>query len=166
MKIDIRHVEPEDFKAIQELHTQPNVIFGTMQLPFPSAEPWRKRLAEKSDSLYGLVACIEEEICGFLCLWIETHSARRRHVGGLGMAVHDRWQGKGVGAALMNAAIELADRWLNIKRLELHVYSDNEAAVKIYQKFGFKIEGTHTHFVFRDGAYVNAYSMARINGAA
>ncbi len=165
MKIAIRHVEPEDFKAIQQLHTQPKVIWGTLQMPFPSVEQWRKRLAEKPDSLYGLVACVENGICGFLCLWIEAQSARRRHVSGLGMAVHDQWQGNGVGTALMNAAIELADRWLNLRRLELTVYTDNEAALKLYQRFGFEIEGTHSYYAFRDSTYVNAYSMARINGA-
>jgi putative acetyltransferase len=63
----------------------------------------------------------------------------------------------------MQAAIELADRWLNIRRLELNVYTDNEAALKLYQKFGFQIEGTHRHYAFHDGAFVDSYSMARIN---
>jgi hypothetical protein len=68
MKIEIRHVEPEDFKEIQRLHAHPKVIWGTMQLPFPPVEIWRKRLAEKPDGLYGLVACIETKsvvICAY-----------------------------------------------------------------------------------------------------
>jgi L-phenylalanine/L-methionine N-acetyltransferase len=42
------------------------------------------------------------------------------------------------------------------------VYTDNEPAIKLYQKFGFKIEGTLERYAFREGNYVNAYSMARI----
>ncbi len=78
------------------------------------------------------------------------------------MAVHDKCQGQGIGTALMEAAIELADKWLNLVRLELTVYTDNEPAIKLYQKFGFKIEGTLERYAFREGNYVNAYSMARI----
>jgi putative acetyltransferase len=85
-----------------------------------------------------------------------------RHVGSIGMAVRDDWQGKGVGTALMEAALDLADNWLNLTRIELRVYVDNSAAVALYKNFGFEIEGTHRRLAFRNGEYVDAYSMARI----
>jgi putative acetyltransferase len=44
----------------------------------------------------------------------------------------------------------------------LHVYVDNAPAIALYEKFGFEIEGTHRRFAFRNGEYVNSYSMARI----
>jgi GNAT superfamily N-acetyltransferase len=50
-----------------------------------------------------------------------------RHVGSIGMAVRDDWQGKGVGTALMEAALDLADNWLNLTRIELRVYTNNAA---------------------------------------
>jgi putative acetyltransferase len=97
-------------------------------------------------------------------LGLETHPNRPRirHAGSLGMAVRDDWQGKGVGTALMGAALDLADNWLNLRRIELSVYVDNSAAVALYKRFGFEIEGTHRRYAFRDGEYVDAYSMARI----
>ena len=45
------------------------------------------------------------------------------------MAVRDDWQGRGVGTALMEAALDLADNWLNLTRIELEVYTDNAAAI-------------------------------------
>ena len=80
----------------------------------------------------------------------------------LGMAVRDDQQGKGVGSALMQAVLDLADNWLNLIRIELHVYTDNTAGVALYEKFGFQIEGTHYLYAFRNGEYTDAYSMARI----
>jgi putative acetyltransferase len=59
------------------------------------------------------------------------------------MGVRDDWQGKGVGSALMRAALDLADNWLGLRRLELNVHADNERAIALYRKFGFEIEGTH-----------------------
>jgi putative acetyltransferase len=87
-------------------------------------------------------------------------------VGQIGMAVRDDWQGKGVGSALMQAAIDLAENWLQLTRIELEVYTDNRAGIRLYEKFGFKIEGTLEQFAFRDGEFVDAYFMARFRRSA
>ena len=160
--IVIRRAEPEDFAGLQRIHGQPRAVWGTLQLPYPSAQAWRKRLAHQADNVYGLVACANQELVGSLGLVANDRSARRRHVGQLGMAVHDQWQGRGIGTALLNAAIELADRWLNLSRLELTVYADNDAAVRLYKRFAFQIEGRLRKYAFRDGTFVDAYSMARV----
>jgi putative acetyltransferase len=78
------------------------------------------------------------------------------------MGVHDDWQGKGVGSALLAACIDLADNWLNITRLYLEVYTDNEPAIRLYEKFGFEREGTLRKDAFRNGQYVDSYIMARL----
>ena len=100
----------------------------------------------------------EIKIIGQLC----PKSRRRAHAATIGMAVHDAYQGKGVGSALMKAVLDLADNWLQFTRIELTVYVDNAAALALYKKFGFEIEGTHKQYAFRNGAYVDSYSMARI----
>jgi L-phenylalanine/L-methionine N-acetyltransferase len=87
---------------------------------------------------------------------------RRRHAGELGMSVRDDWHGRGVGTALLAAALDLADNWINYTRLELTVYTDNAAALALYRKFGFEIEGTLMSYAFRGGRFIDAYTMARI----
>jgi putative acetyltransferase len=66
----------------------------------------------------------------------------------------------------MQAAIDLADNWINLTRLELEVYTDNEPAIRLYKKFGFTIEGTLLGFAYRDGQYVDTYMMARLRALA
>ena len=129
--IEIRRAEPADYQAVQQIHAQPRAIWGTLQTPFPSAEVWRKRLTEVPENHYGLAACIAGEVVGTLGLSIASRSPRRRHAGEIGMAVHDDWQGRGIGSALLHAAVDLADRWLNLCRLELTVYTDNAPAIKL-----------------------------------
>jgi putative acetyltransferase len=82
-------------------------------------------------------------------------------VAAIGMSVRDDFQGQGVGTALLRAATDMADNWLNILRLELEVYTDNELAVRLYKKCGFVIEGTMTRYAYRDGQFVDVYAMAR-----
>ncbi len=162
MAITIRRAEPGDYEAVRHVFAGPKAVWGTLQVPFPSAEHWRKRLAEPAEGVYLLVACAENEVVGQLGLHTFPNSPRRRHVGQIGMAVRDDWQGKGVGTALMQAVVDLADKWLNLSRLELEVYTDNGPAIRLYKKFDFVIEGTLARFAFRDGQYVDVYAMARL----
>ena len=162
MEITVRHSEPEDYEAMHRIFSGQRAIAGTLQMPFPRAETWRERLSEPPEGLYSLVACVEGEVVGEISLHTSPTRWRMRHAGSIGMAVRDDWQGKGVGTALMEAALDLADNWLNLTRIELSVYVDNAAGIALYEKFGFEVEGTHRRLAFRDGEYVDAYSMARL----
>ena len=61
MAILIRHAEPADCVALHQIFSGSKVVWGTLQVPFPSVEVWRKRLAEPPEGKVGLVACIETE---------------------------------------------------------------------------------------------------------
>ena len=63
---------------------------------------------------------------------------------------------------MLAALIDAADNWLNLRRLELTVYVDNEAAIALYKKFGFIIEGRLRQDAFRAGEFVDSYAMARL----
>lgn len=160
--VSVRHAEPDDYEAAHRIMSAPGVGAGTLQLPLQPAEAWRKRLADPPEGLSLLVACVEGEVVGSLGLETFPTRPRVRYVGSLGMAVRDDRQGKGVGTALMGAALDLADNWLNLTRIELRVYVDNSPAVALYKRFGFEMEGTHHRYAFRNGGYVDAYSMARV----
>lgn len=158
----IRRAEPGDYEAVMRVLAGPRAVWGTLQLPYPSAEFWRKRMAEPAEGYYSLLACVDAEVVGELGLITFPNAPRRRHAARLGMAVRDDWQGKGAGSALMQAAVDMADNWLNILRLELEVFTDNESAIRLYNKFGFETEGTLRCFGFRDGRFVDVYTMARL----
>ena len=162
MDIIIRHAEPSDAEALHRIFSGPKAVAGTLQLPYPRLALWRERLQDPPEGIYHLVACVGYEVIGSLTLITTPARPRMGHVGGIAMAVRDDRQGEGVGTALMRAALDLADNWLNLTRIELTVYVDNEAGIALYEKFGFEIEGTHRRYAFRDGGFVDAYFMARI----
>ena len=166
LAVTVRRAEPGDYRAVHETMRGPRVVALTMQLPYESLETWRKRLSEPLEGFYLLLACREteagEDVVGNLGLHTFPTRPRRRHVGTLGMAVRDDVQGRGVGTALMRSALELADGWLGLTRLELEVYTDNEAAIRLYQNFGFETEGTLRRYALRSGVFVDAYMMARL----
>ena len=162
--LTIRRAEPDDCSALYEMFTSPKLYANTLQLPYPSREQWRQRLSD-SDGTYNLVAVVGERVVGMLGLHTFPRP-RRRHAAAVGLTVHEDWHGKGVGSALMRAGLDLADNWLNLTRLELEVYTDNEAAIHLYERFGFEREGLLRQHAYRDGRYVDSYSMARLRTPA
>jgi putative acetyltransferase len=162
MEVEIRRTEPADAKAVKEIYECKKAYSGTLQLPHPSLDLWEKRLASIPNGVYTYVAIINDEIVGNLGLHV-CENPRRKHAATFGMGVKDHFQGKGVGSALLQTAIDLADNWLNLRRLELTVYTDNIAAIALYKKFGFVVEGESPEFAFRNGEYVAAYHMARVH---
>ena len=157
-EIKVRSAELADFEAIHKVWTSPIVMRETLGLPYVSLDETRRQLENLPQSEQLLVAEVDGEVVGVLVLHLRRN--RMSHVAGLGMGVRDDHHDSGIGTRLMEAALEMAFQWLNLRRIELHVYTDNARAIHLYEKFGFAIEGTHKAFAFRDGAYVDAYSMA------
>jgi len=161
----IRRATADDAAALVRLFSAPRAMWGTLQVPYTSEEARRRRLVDPPEGTYPLVAEVDGEVVGQLTLHSNPTRPRRAHAGALGMAVRDDWHGRGVGTALMAACLDLADNWLNLTRVELEVYTDNEPALRLYKKFGFEIEGTMRRYAYRDGQWVDAYFMARLRDA-
>lgn len=66
MELLIRSTEPTDYLALQQIYSGRSVILGTLQLPFPRIEMWRKRLENPGEGFHSLVACHGEQIVGNL----------------------------------------------------------------------------------------------------
>jgi putative acetyltransferase len=160
--LTIRAREPGDWQELAALMQLPRVRWGTLRLPFASAEETRKWIEKPPEGHVAIVAILDGRVVG--AADIVRYKGRRDHAGGIGLSVHDDFHGRGIGAALLGALIDTADNWLNLRRLELSVYIDNEPAVRLYKRFGFTIEGTRRATAFRDGAFVDDFVMARVRG--
>ena len=66
---------------------------------------------------------------------------------------------QGVGRALLQAAVDWA-REAGVRKLELHVFPWNEAAMALYGAFGFEREGYRKRHYRRGGEFVDAILMA------
>ncbi len=160
--IHIRRAELSDAAQIQRVYASSGAYAGTLQLPHPSLDMWQEKLRHFPAEDVLLVAIYDGVIVGTAGLHTEKKQ-RRAHAATLGIGVADSFIGRGVGTALLTELLEFADNWLPILRIELHVFCDNAAAVHLYQKFGFEIEGTHRAHALRHGSYADVYSMARLH---
>ena len=166
MTITVRRATTKDAAAFARIMGDPAVLAGLMQMPYTTENLWAARLAEgevpgKID--LPLVAELDGRVVGSSGMHPVAVALRRRHVMTLGISVAPEAQGRGVGSALMAAMCDYADRWLGSLRIELTVYTDNAAAIALYRKFGFVVEGTLRGYALRDGHYVDALTMARFH---
>ncbi|MGA1802638.1 GNAT family N-acetyltransferase [Rhizobium sp. HT1-10] len=158
----IRAAEVGDAEGIAAIANLPGYRAGTLRLPYQTIEDTRRWLSKAQSNSPNLVAVLEGNIVGNAGL--RRLEGRRQHVAGIGMGVHDAFTGRRIGSALLAALTDMADNWLNIRRLELTVYTDNDVAIALYRRFGFVEEGRCKDFAFRNGSYIDALSMARLRG--
>jgi putative acetyltransferase len=149
--------------GVTALYNAPSVARQVLQMPFQSADIWRKRLDVTNERLVSLVALHEGSVVGQGSLE-QFARTRRAHCGAIGMGVAQDWQGQGIGRQLLTALLDIADNWMKLRRVELTVYSDNQSAVILYEKLGFETEGLLRDYAIRDGQFTDALTMARIRG--
>ena len=161
-RITIRPLRLTDANDIHELMHMPNVLWGTTRLPSTTAEEWRLTSEQwiHDERMHVFVADIQDKVVGMVR--VRVGQGRTKHIGDLSMAVHDKHQGQGIGKMLMLTAIDLADNWLNLVRLALEVYVDNERALHLYKNFDFEIEGRIRASSYRNGKYIDSYLMGRL----
>jgi len=159
--ITIRAEHPDDMPAFAAIRNQPRSRWGTLSTPYETVERARKWRETRPAGQTNLVACAGTRIVGVAGLYRKPQ-VRRAHVAGLGITIHDDFHGQGIGTKLFAALTDLSDNWLNLSRLELDVFTDNQAAIALYKKFDFEIEATITADAFRDGAFANGYIMGRV----
>jgi RimJ/RimL family protein N-acetyltransferase len=68
-------------------------------------------------------------------------------------------KGKGYGGEATRLIVRYGFETLNLNRIQLHVWVDNAAGVKAYQKAGFQIEGTLRQAMYHEGRYCDFYVM-------
>lgn len=123
----------------------------------------RDRIIEVSGSANSifLIAEANRQVIGALTCGGGTLRADA-HMTALGVYVAKDWRDRGVGSALMQAALDWALRSPVIERVELEVFAGNHRAIHVYEKFGFEREGVKRGLYKRNGELLDMLIMARL----
>lgn len=156
----IRPVRFEEAGALNEIRRQPSVMEFVMSLPSERVTHNRAFLENLGPDDHMLVAELDGQVIGTASLHVGK--GRQRHVGTLGIMIHEGWQNRGVGRVLMEGLLDIADNHLGLVRVELEVYVDNARAIHLYESLGFETEGCKCMGIFRRGEYLDVLVMVRI----
>jgi RimJ/RimL family protein N-acetyltransferase len=163
----IRHAEPSDAEQLTRLadavSAEPEGWLISVAGEWRSAGDERRFLKALRRYAHAAVYVAEREdgaLVGRLSVGRDPHPASA-HVADVGLMVAIDARRQGVGTALLQAAVDWA-REAGVRKLELHVFPWNEAAIALYDRFGFEREGLRREHYRRGGEYVDAILMAYV----
>lgn len=165
MIYDIRPLKAGDGKGINDLRRMPGVFENILGMPSERIVRNEGFAASNDANAHAFVAVVkdgdQEKIVGMAGLHVSSNH-RLRHSGSVGLMVHKDFQGNGIGKALMDTLLDIADNWLMLVRVDLSVFIDNEKAINLYKKLQFVEEGIKRKAAIRNGKYEDELMMARI----
>ena len=158
--VGVRRALPEDIDAVVDMYVavvEEGRWLGS-QAPVDRDVQYERFLSDAtSDEAVSLVAVVDSEIVGHARVDLAPYK-----VAGLGMMVDAQWRGRGVGGALVRAAIDAA-RDLGAHKVALQVWPHNQAARRLYLRHGFVEEGLlRRHYPRRNGELWDAVIMGLV----
>jgi ribosomal protein S18 acetylase RimI-like enzyme len=124
----------------------------------PPLEDFKKfQLSLIQSNMPAFCALDGEKVVGWIDIY-QGQSPRMSHRGFLGMGIIKKYRGLGIGTMLLKKAIEHA-KYTDLEQIELSVYTTNEAAIKLYKKFGFREIGRIKHYRKYQEQYFDTIEM-------
>jgi RimJ/RimL family protein N-acetyltransferase len=162
--VRIRAAEPRDADALVRLGVDVGAEPGGWLITsgsWRSAAEERRYLKAIRRYPHAAVYVAEDDlgsVVGRLSLARDQHPSSA-HVADLGLMVARTHRRQGIGRALMEQAVRWA-RSAGVRKLELHVFPHNDAAIALYESMGFEREGYRKGHYRRDDGYQDAILMA------
>lgn len=161
----IRMITPQDAEAFLRLNNQLD-----KETKFMLYEPGERKTTvqaqEKAirsmlDGGHSSIMVAEQDgtLIGQITV-VGSSLIRKKHTAYIVIGIKQEFTGQGLGSKLFSAMEEWC-REKGVHRLELTVMKHNIAALRLYEKNGFKIEGSKMHSLVIDGEYIDEYCMAK-----
>lgn len=162
--IKIRGFLDKDFQSLNEWINDTEIIqYTNTYRPISEKESreWFENMYKNKNNFVFAISLLEnDEIIGTCGLYdyepISGKAELRMKIG------NKDYQSKGLGKIALKMLIDFGFRDLNLQKIWLKVFSDNERAVKLYENAGFVKEGLLTNDIFIKGIYKDVLIMSLI----
>ena len=159
IQVHLRPLERSDLHFVHQLNNNRAVMGYWFEEPYESfvelEELYRKHIHDQSERRF-IVENADHERVGLVELVEIDHLHRRAE---FLIMISPELQGRGFATAATHSAINYAFRVLNLYKLYLLVDVDNDRAIRIYERAGFKREGVLVDEDFSAGRYRSVIRM-------
>ena len=137
------------------------VLFNSGYPPVhrPQHDAWFDAALRRQDLVLFAIRTLPERALVGTCQLTDIHPVHRSAELRIRIGA-EQARGKGVGTAACRQLIEFGFRDLNLRRIWLQVFADNEPALRLYGKLGFVEEGRLREAVYLDGRYQSIILMS------
>lgn len=164
--MDIRDIKAEDAEAYRQLRLfalkESPIAFGSdyeQEMARPLSHTLERIQSTENSDAFILGAFVESHLLGVVGMYV-PEATKMRHIGTIwGMYTHPEQRGKGLGRALMLAAIEHANAIPYILQLRLTVVSKNVSAIGLYEACGFRTWGIEPRALLVNGIFYDENHM-------
>ena len=164
MEYSIRALAPEDLRDVNEIRSMRGVMETIPTLFSESLSQTESVMQSFGKNDHMLAAEIYTEngskVIGMGGLHVAAKH-RMRHSADISLIVHTNYQNRGIGRDILTQLLELADKWLLLKRVELEVAAENSGAIHLYESLGFEKEGLKKYASITEGRYTDIIVMGR-----
>ena len=159
-KTRLRRIEREDIPTFVRWFSDPDVReFLVINGPISAAEEqeWFENKLKETDSEIFAVETADGTHIGNIELFGINWRHRRAE---LGVVIGEKaYWGQGYGSDAIRTLLRFAFEEMNLHRVYLRVFEDNERGVRAYQKSGFRLEGRLKEANYRKGRYYDELVM-------
>lgn len=165
--VRLRAREPEDEPLLYQWFNDSEVT-QHLTIRYPLSHAQEREFIEGASRIgynhasFGVETIAERRLIGGLELGKVSPENRSAL---LGIAIGDKkfWDG-GYGTDAMRVLCRFGFEMMNLHRIELEVFSENARAAHVYEKVGFRLEGTRRSAVFKSGRYQDVHVMGLLEG--
>jgi len=161
--VRLRALELDDLERTWRWHNDP-VLYETLGSPFRfvsrlAEEEWLRTRCAYGAADISLAICLTRtgEHIGNIYLrridWVARHAETHMFIGPRAQ------RGRGYGESALRQLIRYAFAMLGLQRLYLEVLADNVAAIRLYEKCGFEVEGRLRRHAFKNGRWCDMLVM-------
>lgn len=156
-EVTLRLLEPNDKEQLLGMFTRFSQDALMWSNP-PYDEEKISRWMGGAETGLSIVAVFDNNLVGIAAIHEYTRP-RKKGTGGMVIYIHQDFLGVGLGTTMTKNLLSIAEK-KGLHRIGLWVIEDNKAAVGLYRKLGFKIEGLLQDAYFgTDGKYHNMLVM-------
>ncbi|KID42480.1 GNAT family N-acetyltransferase [Fructilactobacillus fructivorans] len=160
----LRALEKTDLPKLHELFNDKPTMDYWFAEPYESMMSLEARYERENNdpTIRNFAIDVNGKFAGIVAL-IDINSRDRNAE--IEIALSDEFVGNGIAQEAFDACVKYGFETLNLHKIFLYVDVENKPAVHIYEKFGFKIEGTLKGQFYVNGKYRDVYWMAKFENA-
>jgi RimJ/RimL family protein N-acetyltransferase len=163
--VRLRAYERADAETMNELFSDPEVLRGIGSVRFPQAVAGFREFLDRvrgstTTTAFAIETLSDRDPVGG-CGLEDIQSAVRTAT--FGIWIGKPYWGRGFATDATRTLCRFGFRYMNLHRIELNVFAWNAAAVRAYEKVGFRREGTRRHDGFDRGAHTDSHVMGLLD---